>query len=142
MTTNKPNTLFWIIAVVALLWNLFGVLQFLTMTVMRDAALTEMPAEMVEILKALPPWYNYVFALAVIPAVIASLSMLFRRSLAIPLFGLSLIALLTQFGYWLFGTRVMEVEGVVAALMPVIVIAAGIFLYFYSKGAALKGWLR
>lgn len=142
MTTNKPNTLFWIIAVVALLWNLFGVLQFLTMTVMTDAALAEMTAEMVEILKALPPWYNYVFALAVIPAVIASLSMLLRRRLAIPLFGLSLIALLTQFGYWLFGTRVMEVEGVVAALMPVIVITAGIFLYFYSKGAALKGWLR
>jgi len=142
MTTNKPNTAFWIVAVLALLWNLFGLLQLLSMTVLADAAMAEMPAEVVDIVRGLPSWYNYVFALAVFPALLASLLLLFRRRLAIPLFGLSLIALLIQMGYWLLGTSIMEIEGVAAAIMPVIVIAVGIFLYYYSKGAAQKGWLR
>lgn len=142
MTTNKPNTAFWIVAVLALLWNLFGVFQLLLMTVLADAALAEMPADVVELVRGLPSWYNYVFALAVFPALLASLLLLLRRRLAIPLFGISLIALLIQMGYWLFGTSIMEIEGVAAAIMPVIVIAVGIFLYYYSKGAAQKGWLR
>ena len=36
MTTNKPNKLFMVIAVMALLWNLFGVLMFLASTFMKE----------------------------------------------------------------------------------------------------------
>jgi hypothetical protein len=142
MSLNKPSASFWVIAAVALIWNLFGVFQLLGMTVLKDAVLAEMPTESAAIVLGLPAWYNYVFALAVFPAVLASLLLLLRRRLAIPLFGLSLLALLVQFGYWIFGTSVMEVEGAQAIIMPIIVIGVGVFLYYYSKGAAQKGWLR
>ena len=142
MTTTKPNTGFWIIAVLALLWNLFGVFQYLGSTVLYDTVKEAMTASLIEIVDGLPSWYNYVFALAVFSGLIACLLMLARKKLAVPLFGLSLLAVLVQMCYWMFATKVMEVEGAKAAIMPMLVIIVAIFLYFYNKGASQKGWLR
>jgi len=142
MTTNKPNTGFWIIAVLALLWNLMGVFQFLVATVMADVISDAMPEEQMTLLNSLPSWYNYIFGVAVIAGVLGALLLLLRKKIAIPVFGISLLAVLAQMGYWLFATEVMDVMGMVSVVMPLIVIIVAIFLYFYSKGAALKGWLR
>ena len=43
--------------------------------------------------------------------------------------------------YWLMGTGIMEAAGYTAAIMPLVVIAVSIFMYFYSKGAAKNGWI-
>ena len=142
MTTTKPNTSFWIIAVLAVLWYLFGVFQYLVSTLMYDTAKDSMPDAVIEIVDGLPSWYNYVFALAVFSGLFACILMLIKKKLAVPLFGLSLLAVLVQMCYWLFATEIMEVEGVQGAVMPMLVIIVAIFLYFYNKGAAQKGWLR
>ncbi|MBT8261521.1 MAG: hypothetical protein KJO05_01785 [Bacteroidia bacterium] len=143
MTTTKPNTGFWIIAVFAFLWYLFGVYQYLLSTVWYDDTVKATMSEgLINIVDGLPSWYNYVFALAIFSGVVACLLMLARKSLAIPLFGISLLAVLVQMCYWLLATDVMEVEGLKAAIMPLLVIIVAIFLYFYSKGASQKGWLR
>jgi hypothetical protein len=142
MTTNKPNTGFWIIAVLALLWNLMGVFQYLATTLMADTINEALPEEQVALMNALPSWYSYVFAVAVFAGVIGCILLLIRKKLAVPLFGISLIAVLVQMGYWLFATDVMDVMGMQAVIMPLVVIIIAIFLYFYSKGAAQKGWLR
>lgn len=141
MTTNKPNTGFWIIAVLALLWNLMGVFQYLATTLMAEAVSEAIPEDQLALINDLPSWYNYVFAIAVFAGVIACILLLVRKKLAVPLFGISLIAVLIQMGYWLFGTDVMEVVGMSAVAMPLLVIIVAIFLYFYSKGAAQKGWI-
>ncbi|QNJ98705.1 hypothetical protein [Constantimarinum furrinae] len=142
MTTNKPNTGFWIIAVLALLWNLMGIYQYLLSTVLADSLTDMISAEELNIINNMPSWYSYVFAIAVFAGVLGCLFLLLRKKLAITLFGISLLALLIQMGYWLFGTEIMDILGPTSAIMPLIVIAVGIFLYFYSKGAAQKGWLR
>jgi hypothetical protein len=142
MTTTKPNTGFWIIAVIALLWNLFGIYQYLLSTIWYDQVKEMMSPELNSIVEGLPSWYNYVFALAVFAGVIGSLLLLLRKKLAVPVFGISLLAVLVQMGYWLFATNVMEVEGMKSVIMPLLVIIVSIFLYFYSKGASQKGWLR
>jgi len=142
MTTNKPNTSFWIIAVLALLWYLFGVFQYLVSTIMYDTVKETMTDALIEIVDGLPSWYNYVFALAIFSGLFACILMLVRKKLSVPLFGLSMLAVLVQMCYWLFATEVMEVEGFTAVIMPMLVIIVAIFLYFYNKGAAQKGWLR
>jgi len=142
MTTTKPNTGFWIIAVLALLWNLMGVFQYLSSTLWADAIKEALPPEQVALMDALPSWYSYVFAVAVFAGVIGSLLLLIRKKLAVPVLGISLLAVLVQMGYWLFATDVMEVVGMSSVVMPLVVIIIAIFLYFYSKGAAQKGWLR
>lgn len=142
MTTNKPTTGFWIIAVLALLWNLYGIYQYLISTIWFDDIKNLLSEEIIAIMEALPSWHNYVFAVAVFAGVIGCLLLLMRKKLAVPLFGISLIAVLVQMGYWLFATDIMEVEGMQSVIMPLVVIIVSIFLYFYSKGAAQKGWLR
>jgi len=141
MTTNKPNTGFWIIAVLALLWNLMGVFQFLVSTVMAEVVSDAIPEEQMALVNSLPSWYNYVFGIAVFAGLLGALLLLLRKKLAVPVFGISLLAVLVQMGYWLFATEVMDVMGLVSVVMPLIVIIVAIFLYFYSKGASQKGWL-
>ena len=65
MSTNKPNAAFWVISIIALLWNGMGVFQYLGMTVLKEATMEALPEDQVALVNSLPSWYNYVFAVAV-----------------------------------------------------------------------------
>ncbi|WP_373519899.1 hypothetical protein [Pricia sp.] len=138
----KPPKSFWVIGVLALLWNLMGVSQFFLATFMLDAMVEELPEIQADMYRAIPMWYTIIFAIAVFSGVLGCITMLLRKKIAIALFGISLLAVLVAQGYWILGTDVMEVIGVSSVIMPLIVIAISIFLYFYSKGAAKNGWFK
>lgn len=141
-TTTKPNTAFWIIAVVALLWNLIGVYFWLyEYFLMTDEIRTTLPPEQVEIMANTPSWSMYVYGFAVFSGLLASVLLLMRKKLAVGVFMLSLIAVLILQLYWIFAMEVVEKMGPQSLIMPLIIIAAAIFEYFYSKGAARNGWL-
>ena len=139
---NKPNKAFWIIAVLALLWNLMGVYQFYLGSFALERIRDSVSAEEFTIMESLPSWYAIVFGITVFTGVLGCFLLLARKKLAVPLFGISLLTVLVIEFYWLFATDIMEVSVLVAAVMPLIVIAISIFMYFYSKGAAQKGWLN
>ncbi|MBX2826848.1 MAG: hypothetical protein KTR22_01715 [Flavobacteriaceae bacterium] len=140
-TTNKPNVLFWVIGVLALLWNLMGVFQFALSNFMKDAMADSYTAEQLELVNGLPSWYNIVFGVAVFGGVLGCIFMLMRKKLAVTLFLLSLLAVIIQMGYWVFATDVMDVMGVGSVIMPIVVVIIALFLYMYSKNAVKKGWL-
>lgn len=140
--TTKPNTAFWIIAVLALLWNLIGVYFWLyEYFLMTEEIRATLPPEQVEIMASAPSWSMYVYALAVFSGLLASVLLLMRKRLAVGVFMLSLIAVLILQLYWMFAMEIVEKMGPQSLIMPLIVIAAAIFEYFYSKGAARNGWL-
>ena len=141
--SNKPNTAFWIIAVLALIWNIMGVIAYLTSVYMVDMAKETMTPEQIELMEATPAWVTGVFAVATFAGFLGALAMVLKRKLAVPLFGISLIAVLIQNGYAWFATNSAEVYGTVQGyVMPLLVIVISIFLYWYSKGSAAKGWLK
>ena len=141
-TTTKPNTAFWIIAVVALLWNLIGVYFWLyEYFLMTDEIRATLPPEQVEVMANAPSWSMYVYGFAVFSGLLASVLLLMRKKLAVGVFMLSLIAVLILQLYWIFAMDVAEKMGPQSLIMPLIIIAAAIFEYFYSKGAARNGWL-
>lgn len=141
-TTTKPNTAFWIIAVFALLWNLIGVYLWLyEYFLMTDEVRATLPQEQVEIMSSAPIWSMYVYGLAVITGLLASVFLLMRKKLAVAVFLLSLIAVLILQLYWIFAMGTIEKLGPQSLFMPLIVIALAIFEYFYSMGAARNGWL-
>lgn len=143
MTTSiKPPTSFWVIAIVALLWNIMGVFQFVGATFMLDTMTEGLPEAEANLFRSIPTWYTVVFAIAVFAGLLGSITMLLRKSLTVSLFGISLLAVLIAQGYWIFGTGAMELMGPQFLIMPLIVIAVAIFLYFYSKGAAKNGWFK
>lgn len=141
-TTNKPNTWFWIIAVIALIWNLIGVFNFLASTFMKDVLAESYTPEQLELMNAIPSWYSIFFGIATIVGLIACITMLMRKKMTALLFLISLLAVFVTQGYWLVGTEAMEVMGTEAVIMPIIVIIISIFLYLYTKGLAKKGILH
>ncbi|MCT8340314.1 hypothetical protein MG296_09635 [Flavobacteriaceae bacterium TK19130] len=144
MTLTKPNTGFWVIAVIALIWNIIGVFQFLSRTfLLTDEVKAALPEEQVLFLESIPTWLQVIFAIATISGLLGSILLLARRKTAIALFGISLVCILVQMFYsWLF-TDIAQTMGTAEGyVLPLVIIIVAIFLYYYSKGAAQKGWLR
>ncbi len=141
-STIKPPVWFWVISVVALLWNLMGVNMYLQQAYQTDSfkSMYNTP-ELLEMVNSTPAWAIAAFAIAVFAAALGCISLLLRKSWAKNLFLLSLIGIVVQMIYNLFISKAMEIYGPGAALMPILVIVVGLFLLWYSKKAITKGWI-
>lgn len=137
----KPPKSFWILAVLALLWNLMGVFQFFSSTFMLETIVENLPEAQADLYRSIPGWYTIVFAIAVFTGLLGCITMLLRKKITITLFGVSLLAVLVAQVYWILGTNTIDVIGPSSVIMPLVVIAIAIFLYFYNKGAHKNGWL-
>ena len=139
--TNKPPTSFWILGIAALIWNLMGVFAFITQMNMTPEMLEVLPDAERELYKNVPSWMNIVFAIAVFGGALGSLLLLLKKKIAILVFAISLIAVIIQMIYNLFMSRIFEVYGPGAMIMPVMVIIIAVYLVWYAKKATAKGWL-
>jgi len=139
-STNKPNTTFWIISIVALLWNIMGVVAYLGQAYMTDEALALLPEADQAFYNNVPAWVTAAFAIAVFAATFGCLALILRKKWATSLFTLSLIAVLVQFVYNFFIQKYMEVSGT-RMIMPIVVIGIALFLVWYSKKSEDNGWI-
>lgn len=144
MTTEqtKPTTSFWILSIIALIWNITGIMSFaMNITISADA-LAALPDAEKALYESTPVWLKFVYGVAVFSGLLGCLLLLMRKSSAVRVFIVSFIAIVIQMLYSLFMTKSLEVYGAVSIIMPVIVISIGIFLIWYSKYAHAKGWLN
>lgn len=141
-TTVKPPTWFWVVSIIALLWNLMGVFNYLNQALNKEAILETLDQVQREVFEGIPAWATAAFAIAVFAGAIASIGLLLRKKWARPLFIVSLIAAVAQFGHWLFINNAVEAFGPSSYAMPIIVILIGIYLIFFSKRGIQKGWLK
>ena len=135
---NKIHWSFWVISVIALLWNVMGVINFIAQM---NPEVLEMYRESERaIIEGRPIWATAGFAIAVIAGALGGLLLLLRRRLAPTLFLLSffgtIVAVLHSVGSGIsFGAG--EIVGIIA--MPIIVAA---FLIWYSQYAGRRSWLK
>ena len=139
--SNKPTTLFWIIAVAALIWNGLGVMSYIGQAFMTDEVKATLPEAERALYENIPTWVTAAFAIAVFAGLLGSIFLLARKKAARFVFLISLIAILAQMSYSLFMSKAAEVYGPGGVIMPVMVILIGVFLLMYSKKAIEKGWL-
>ncbi|MCK5208512.1 MAG: hypothetical protein KAQ79_10840 [Cyclobacteriaceae bacterium] len=139
---TKPNTSFWIIGVLALLWNLSGMMTFFMEVFITPEALAALPEAERALYETSPAWMKVVFAIAVFGGTLGCIFLLIRKTLAIQLFIISLAAVLIQMLYYLTMTKAVEVYGLESFIMPLIVIAIAVFLVWYSKNTKAKGWFN
>ncbi|CAM1340542.1 hypothetical protein [Tenacibaculum aestuarii] len=139
--SNKPTTLFWIIAVAALIWNGLGVMSYLGQAFMTDEVKATLPEAERALYENIPTWVTAAFAIAVFAGLLGSIFLLARKKAARVVFLISLIAILAQMSYNLFMSRAAEVYGPGGVIMPVMVTLIGVFLLMYTKRTIEKGWL-
>ena len=139
--SEKPTRGFWIIGGVALIWNLLGVMAYLLEVTMSPEALAALPEAQRALYADIPVWVTSAYAIAVFAGVLGAIALLLRKGWAVPLFAVSLLAIVVQMGHSLFLTEAIAVLGPAAAIMPVLLIAIGAFLLWYSHATKQKGWL-
>ena len=126
--SNKPNPLFWIVGVIALVWNLLGVFAYIMQAYQTDSFKAMYEPEQLEIITNMPAWATAAFGIAVFGGALGSLVLLLRKKLANMLFMLSFIGIIVQFIYNFFIANSMEVYGPGALVMPILTIAFGLLV--------------
>ncbi|MEM9617825.1 MAG: hypothetical protein AAF936_07675 [Pseudomonadota bacterium] len=139
-STNLPKW-FWFAAGGALIWNILGVVSYLTYVTATPEAIASLPEAQQQIREATPAFVTAAYAIAVFGAALGSIFLLLRRSWAVSMFTASFVAVLAQFGYMFLALNVLS-TGVASAVLPAMVIIIGLLLLRFSMSARRKGWLQ
>ncbi|MGY0392460.1 hypothetical protein ACW5R3_07905 [Bizionia sp. KMM 8389] len=139
--SRKPPRAFWIISILAIIWNLMGVGAFLSQLFITPEILENLPEAEQALYANIPGWVTAAFAVAVFGGTIGSIGLILRKSWARFVFIISLIGIVLQMTYNFFISNTMDVYGPGAIVMPIMVLIIGVFLVYYSKSAIAKGWI-
>ena len=140
--TQQTTRSFWIIACLALLWNLMGVAIYLMNVTLSPEALAEMPEAEQALYTNIPTWVTSAFAISVFSALAGSILLLMRKAFTLPLFVVSFIAILAQTSYTLFMSPMIDVRGPTSIILPVVIASIAAYLVWFSSNAKQKGVLR
>lgn len=139
---GKPTMTFWFIGGVALIWNIFGMMVYvMTVSASPEEMAMQYTPEQVAFIQSTPKWATSAFAIAVTSGVLGSLLLLLRRSLAKPLFIVSLVAVLVQNLNSFVLNDSVAVFGTTPVYIQCTIVAIAIFLIAYARWAQGKGWL-
>lgn len=132
---------FTVISVVALIWNLMGVMALVMGPVMNDAALNALTEAERSLYLQTPLWANIAFASAVILGALGSLALIMKKTIASLLLQISLISVLVQMFHAYFISNSWQVFGPGGAIMPLMVIIIAFALVYLSSKAKSSAWL-
>ena len=139
---QRPPGWFIAVAVILVLWGLLGCYAFymhVTLGAAMDPAATDWDRSYYA---ALPGWFTPVYAAAVGGGLLGAIALLFRSKLALPLFVISLVAVIVQFGYVFFGTDILAHKGAAATVpFPLFIAAVAAFQIWLAQLARRRGWI-
>lgn len=138
---NKPSVNFWIIGVAALIWNLLGIVIYVGQVTMSPEALARLTEDQQNLITSTPAWANAAWAIAVNAGAFASVLMLMRKGLAVPMFLISLIAIVIQDIEAFVLRDAYGVVGINSLIIPSMVLVIAVALFLYSRVAKGQGWL-
>ncbi|MDX3899799.1 MAG: sugar transporter [Sphingobium sp.] len=131
-----------IVAILALLWNLMGVASFVAQYRMVTPDLARTDPAMARIYAQMPFWVWGAFAISVLAGTAGSLLLLFRQAVAVPVYALSLIAIVLLFGQNFLATDLLAAQGWTAALFPAAIFLLAVAQFLYARRLTIKGVLR
>jgi hypothetical protein len=135
---------FWLVAVIALLWNAFGAYDYyMTHTggeeYLRSYGMTE---DQIAYYHAMPAWMTACWAIGVWGALLGSILLLLRSKWAFHVFVISFAAFVVSVIYTYGFTNGVEVNGMTAIIMSGVIAASCVFFIWYARFATRRGWLR
>ncbi|HEY0113409.1 MAG TPA: hypothetical protein VGB59_09705 [Allosphingosinicella sp.] len=143
MATNaygSPPAWFRILAVAAVVWNLFGVFMYLHSVGIFGDPMADLTASQRAAAESIPPAITGAFAIGTLAGLLGSLGLLLRKRWALPVLLVSLLGLIALEGWIVFLSGALEAFGGIALPLTIVVIAA--FLAWLASHARQRGWLR
>ena len=142
-TCVKPTILFWVVAVLFLIWGLIGCGIYLVEVSLSDADFAEAyGAKKAAARHLVPTWGIAGFAIAVWSGLLASILFILRKRISVPIFILSLVAAIIGFLPTFLNSTIRDSGGTYYWVMPLIVVSLGIFEIIYSRKQRANGILR
>ena len=126
-------------AIASLLWMLLGCAMYLIEVSLDPATL---PLDQQAIVAAMPKWMYAAFAIAVWVGLAGAVMLVLRRKLAVPLLGISLLAMLVQNSAYFVDRRLAEVVPSDSLLLPIIVLAITWTVFWFAWHSLRRGWLK
>ncbi|MEJ2128152.1 MAG: hypothetical protein P8X81_04860 [Woeseiaceae bacterium] len=139
---DKPPTSFWIFGGAALVWNLIGLVAYISTVMMPPEALAKMTEDAQQFYTSTPAWATGAFALAVTSGVVGSLLLLLRKAWAVPLFVVSLLSVIVQNVDAFILRDAFGILGINSVILPSLVFVVAVLLLIYSRSCKENGWLN
>ena len=132
----------WVVGVLGLLWNAMGAMDYIMTETRNEAYLSSFSPEQLEFFNSFPAWVVASWATAVWGGVLGALLLLFRRRLAVPVFLVSLVAMLITTFHNFVLSNGLEVMGDGFALgFTVVIFLVSLGLLLYSCAMRQRGVL-
>ena len=131
-TSSNTTWHFWVIGIAALLWNCLGALDYVMTQTQNEEYMSQYTPEQLEYFYAFPAWLVADWAIAVWGGVLGAILLLAKKQLAVPVFLVSLIAMVISVLYTYGISNGMEVVGDAFSLVftaVIFLIALALFLY-------------
>ncbi|WP_022682825.1 hypothetical protein [Sphingobium bisphenolivorans] len=128
--------------IILLLWNLMGVGAFVMQYGTDLQNLAKSDPYTARIFATMPAWAWLAYGVAVGAGTLGAILLLFRKAAAVPLFLLSISAVIVQFGYSFLGTDLIAVKGFTAAIFPAVILIVAIAQWRYARHLTARGVLQ
>ncbi len=138
---TKPPAWYWVVAGIAMVWMLIGVMSWVMDLMTDEAALAQMSEAQQQMYRARPSWIFAVYAIAIFSGLIGAIGLLLRKGWAVTAFVVSLIAVIVQFGYTFLAMDAIRLLGPASAIFPFVIFAIGALLLWFSRHAGKSGWI-
>lgn len=137
---KAPRT-FYIVGVLALLWNLVGAFDYVMTETRNPAYMAQFSPEQLEFFYGFPAWLIGLWALAVWGGVFGTVLLLMRRKLAVHVFLISFLcmAVTAVHNYGIAGGG--EIMGPTGMFFSLVIFVVALGLFLYARKMARKGVL-
>lgn len=142
---NNSNTAtpkwFVILAVVLAIWNLMGVIAFFMQMAMTGEQIAVLPVKEQMLYQDIPVWVNIAFGCGVFGGALGCIALAFKKAIALPILGISLVGVLVQMFHAFVIVNSFEVYGPGGAIMPIMVVVVAFYLVWLANNAKNKNWI-
>ena len=143
--SERPKTpvWFWIVGVVALIWNSFGAMDYTLTQMGNEAYLAAFTEEQLAFYLGFPLWYEAVWAIAIWSAVLGSVALLIRTKYAAPLFLVSIASYIISAAYLYGLTSAYELmNGIGGVIFSVVIFLSLVAFWWVADRGVKTGILR
>lgn len=132
-----------IVALLLMLFGAAGLFAFYGDVTMNESRLATMDEWDRAFFTARPGWFVWVYGAAVWAGFFGAVALLLRRRIARPLYIVSLLAVVVQFGWVFAATDLIAAKGAATVVpFPLVILAVTLFGSGLATRGIRRGWLR